>query len=155
MIRCIIIQAGGTALRVVMEGNEVESVKKHEESDKIRYTWSWPQEAETAEVDGNLYTLQEYKQKGGYVIHKKIIHIKMSTKPGFFNSENINHKVIFYSESDIPEGIICYTKNDAGAVYILGEPLSPKSSKALIIRVGKDDYLKFHASDAKNYSIRW
>jgi hypothetical protein len=137
-----------------LEGKEIENIKKHEESDKIRYTWSWPQEAETAEVDGNLYTLQEYKQKGGYVIHKKIIQVKTARKPSFFNSENTNHAVMLYSESDIPEGIICYTKNDTSPVYILGEPLSPKSSKALIIRVGKDDQLKFFVNDTKNYSLR-
>jgi hypothetical protein len=60
---------GGGAMRI--------NLKCNDEGEKIRLTWNWPQEIEQVyiftneETGGKLFTLQEYKKRGGAFLRKK------------------------------------------------------------------------------------
>ncbi|MCL2223485.1 MAG: hypothetical protein FWB96_00790 [Defluviitaleaceae bacterium] len=55
----------------------ITNIKCREEGEKLKLTWSWPQEIEQVYVfenaefeNGRLFTLQEYKKRGGVFLKK-------------------------------------------------------------------------------------
>ncbi|MCL2199025.1 MAG: hypothetical protein FWB80_08895 [Defluviitaleaceae bacterium] len=152
----------------------IKNVRCLEGDDSVRITWHWPPEVEQVYIfpqdateslaDGKLFTAQEYKKLGGYVIKKK---------PGIFTyyiypflvagsrtlveqphgenrAEHICKTVIDYlvtkkngffelalsSRYDVAEDIICYSKNE-GYTYFFGEKLVAGMP---IMRVVKADF---------------
>ena len=64
-------------MRVAESDKIIKNIKCTDEGENIRLTWSWPQGIEqvyafTSEelTGGKLFTLQEYKKRGGYILRK-------------------------------------------------------------------------------------
>jgi hypothetical protein len=49
---------------------KITNLKCRDEGEKIKLTWSWHSEIELVYVNEKLFTLQEYKKRGGYFLKK-------------------------------------------------------------------------------------
>jgi hypothetical protein len=144
----------GQKVRVEVDEKEIENVKMYNESEKTRYTWNWPQGAEQAVVDGKLFTLQEYKQLGGYVLHKTIIDHTIAERFTLFPGAYISYEVTFTSQKNVPKGVISYKRSETGITYFIDEPIEAGVPFTRVIRINKNEFLKIFVSETKLYTLR-
>ncbi|MCL2218192.1 MAG: hypothetical protein FWB91_14410 [Defluviitaleaceae bacterium] len=166
-------------------------IKCHEEDSGIRLTFNWPSGIEQVYIfatrgnfdirqaslgDGKLFTLQEYKKRGGCMMPKK---------PGVFtyyicpflreNAEDIfadgmlqathtcrinidytirqrigrykNHEITMLADYPVARGIVKYEKEPGGVEYIFGEIPGPGRPVIRIARTAADESLRFFISE--------
>ncbi|MCL2578044.1 MAG: hypothetical protein FWE27_08345 [Defluviitaleaceae bacterium] len=148
----------------------ITNIKCREDGEKIKLTWSWPPEIELVYVNGKLFTLQEYKKRGGCFLGKipgittyqicpfkrengeDILYeqseitvsfkttINCAVKTGAFGSRYKNHVITLTSEHDVPTDIICYEKGDI--TYFFGEPLKAETPIIRIVRTEKNEHIR-------------
>ena len=145
-------------------------MKYYDEGKTIRLIWSWPPGVETIQISendaaGKMYTLQEYKQRGGYILPKRPgrftyrigensenqIAFTQKTEINIVVRENFlfpwqkykNFEIIFSAEYDVPEDIICYKISSQGMTFSLGEPLVAKTQKTRIICTATNESPQF------------
>ncbi|MCL2357314.1 MAG: hypothetical protein FWC70_09200 [Defluviitaleaceae bacterium] len=148
-------------------------MKYYDEGKNIRLTWSWAVGEETVTVcengaSGKLYTLQEYKQRGGYVVPKKPgrftycigenqisfthqteINISVREKFLFPWQKFKNFEIIFFAEHDVPEDIICYADGCG-----FSEPLKAKTPLTRIITTGESPRFFIRDENSELYKIK-
>lgn len=143
-------------------------MKYYNEGKTVRLTWSWPAGVDTVDVcendaPGKLYTLQEYKQRGGYVLPKKpgrftyhigeneisFTHqteIALQIREKNFPWQKLkNFEIICTAEHDVPPDIVCYEINSTE--YSLGEPLTAKNPLTRIISAEKNESVRFFITE--------
>ncbi|MCL1863288.1 MAG: hypothetical protein FWF78_06970 [Defluviitaleaceae bacterium] len=140
-----------------------------EGKNSIRITWHWPVGVEQVYIlpQEKLYTLQEYKKFGGYIVKKQpgIFTYKIhpilpeggstpTTEPhgevSFVCKTEIDYLVTkksgffelaLYSEYDVAEDVFCYAKNDK-FIYFFGEKLAAGKPILRIIKADADENLR-------------
>jgi hypothetical protein len=137
-----------------------KNLKLHEDSDNFRLTWKWQEGEETVLVNERIYTLQEYKNRGGFFIKKTpgIFTYKVGEDEITFTvkiqisisiRKKKNFEINFSSEHDIPENIICYKINDI--VYYFGEKIEAKKFLTRIVRADKNETINFFISEENSH----
>ena len=162
------------------------NIKFHDEGENLRLTWSWPQGIEHLYIsDGiieKLYTLQEYKQRGGYFTKKKPgktrYYIKISeaeNSPEIFHERNENsnvyifetvinirlikkhknHEIILSSKHDAPPDTICYKVSGLNNFYFISERLEAGKLLKLNIRTEKNQNIHMFINEEQEdlYSL--
>jgi len=159
---------------------KITNLRYHDEGEKIKLTWSWEPEMKFFYVNENLFTLDEYKKRGGYftkkvagdtiysvvpfcredgkdILFEKIsLTVRVNVRINLAIRELIgrykNHEVTINSEYDIPPEIICYRKNET--TYYFGEPVTAHTPVTRIIRTEKNESINFFINEEfSNYYL--
>ncbi|MCL1882915.1 MAG: hypothetical protein FWF81_04085 [Defluviitaleaceae bacterium] len=66
-------------MRIIESDRAITKIKCHDEDENIRITWNWPQDisqvyifADKELTSGKLFTLHEYKKRGGCILKKPV-----------------------------------------------------------------------------------
>ena len=144
-----------------------KNVKCHDDGKKLRITFDWPVGVGEAYINGNLFTLQEYKTRGGFVtdklrgktvyyisdneveqgssvcfVEKTFITCKIRDINGFgYDKRYKNHEITLTADYPVSADIICYEKNCDG-IYFFGEPIMPDEPLVRIVRTMKEEQLR-------------
>ena len=119
----------------------IKNIKCYDEDKKIRLTFDWPAGVGEVYVNGMLFTLQEYKTRGGFIteklrgrtvyyisdsdadqgdsicfIEKTFITCKIRGTGGFgYDRQYNNYEVILTADYPVPAGAVCYVKKKNAA----------------------------------------
>ncbi|MCL1845554.1 MAG: hypothetical protein FWF77_06600 [Defluviitaleaceae bacterium] len=156
-------------------------MKYYDEGKTIRLIWSWPTGIETVQIHendepGRLYTLQEYKQRGGYILpkkpgrftcyigensetdenritftHKTEINISVREKFLFPWQKFKNFEIIFSSEHNVPEDIIHYEISSRTTPF--SEPLAANTPEIRIITANSPPNFFIPEENSELYKI--
>lgn len=146
---------------------EVKNIKCHDDGSKLRITFDWPVGVGEVYVNGKLFTLQEYKTRGGFVteklrgrmvyyisdnefeqgclansvcfVEKTFVTCKIREIAGLgYDRRYKNHEITLMVDYPVPGDAICYEKNSDG-IYHFGEPIMPGEPLVRVIRAMKDE----------------
>jgi len=144
----------------------IKNIKCHDEGGKLRLTFDWPIGVGEVYVNGKLFTLQEYKARGGFVtekirgrtvyyisdsevalgssvcfIEKTLITCKIREISGFgYDKRYKNHEITLTTDYPVPENVICYSIGDN--IYCFGEAIPADRPLMRVIRTGRNDHIR-------------
>lgn len=154
--------------------DSIKNIKCHDEGGKLRFTFDWPIGLGQVYVNGKLYTLQEYKARGGFItekirgrtvyyisdsdaeqgcsvcfVEKTFITCKMREISGLgYDKRYKNHEITLTADYHVPENVICYAIGDSDDVLCyFGEAVPAGQPLKRIIRTMKDEYIRVFIDD--------
>ena len=147
----------------------IKNIKCHDEGGKLRLTFDWPIGVGQVYVNGKLYTLQEYKARGGFItekirgstvyyiseseaeqgssvcfVEKTFITCKIREISGLgYDKRYKNHEITLTADHHVPENVICYTIGDNDdMLYYFSDALLAGQPLKRVIRTMKDEYIR-------------
>jgi len=114
----------------------IKNIKCHDQGGKLRLTFDWPIGVGQVYVNGKLYTLQEYKARGGFItekirgrtvyyisdseveqgrsvcfVEKTFVTCKIREISGLgYDKRYKNHEITLTADYHVPANVICYEK---------------------------------------------
>jgi len=147
----------------------IKNIKCHDEGGKLRLTFDWPIGVGQVYVNDKLYTLQEYKARGGFItekvrgrtvyyiseseveqgssvcfVEKTFIVCKIREINGFgYDKRYKNQEITLTADHHVPKNVICYAIDDNDDVlYHFGEALLAGQPLKRVIRTEKNGYIR-------------